>query len=474
MRTLAEIAAWWGLAAEDEIPVTHVVADSRSVRRGDLFVARSGSRVHGGQFARQALAAGAVAVLSDRPLPGVDKVLVVPELAMRLNRFVRWFYHAPDCRLKVVGVTGTNGKSSTVWYAAHMLAALGQRVGVIGTLGYGLWPQLKAGANTTPDGVQLFGLLHEFAQKGADAVLMEVSSHAIAQGRIDALQFEGVALTQMTRDHLDFHETLAAYHATKARLFTDWPSRWQVLNLEDAQGRTLVDKVPNPIGYGQHAGTWCCSELNAHAAGLTGQVAHEGAVLTCKTALFGRYNAENILCASAIVEKVGDPPAEAWPALWKRLKPVEGRMEKIADTPHVFIDYAHTPDALEGALSSLREHFPQHTLWVVFGAGGERDAGKRPLMGAVADRLADRIILTSDNPRCEDPEAIMAAIASGIKTTSYKMFPNRARAIQTALQCAHDDDVVLIAGKGHESWQTFCGTRQPFSDKDEALKWVKH
>ncbi len=473
MRTLREVAVWWGLAVEDDTPVQRLVADSRAVRPGDLFLALPGGRVHGSRFARQALQAGAVAVLSDRPGPEAERIWVVPELPRRLAAFVRWFYEAPDTRLKVVGITGTNGKSSTVWYAAQMLSALGQRVGVIGTLGYGLWPQLDYGPNTTPDVVRLYDLLHDFVEAGTEVVLMEVSSHAIALGRIDGLQFEGVALTQMTRDHLDFHGTLDAYHATKARLFTDWPSRWQVLNVEDAQGQALVEQVANPISYGHHAGLWCCEMLQPDASGLQGRVRHQTAVFACKTLLFGRYNADNILCASAVVEKVGDPPAEQWPALWKTLKPVEGRMEKIADKPHVFIDYAHTPDALEAALSSLRAHFPGRTLWVVFGAGGDRDQGKRPLMGAVADRLADHIILTSDNPRCEDPEQILHEIAAGIKTHSYKTFPNRARAIQTALQCAGPDDVVLIAGKGHESWQEFCGERVPFSDRDEALKWVK-
>ncbi|SIN74768.1 UDP-N-acetylmuramoylalanyl-D-glutamate--2,6-diaminopimelate ligase [Sulfurivirga caldicuralii] len=473
MRTLAELAAWWGLDTDASGSVSRVVADSREVRAGDLFLALPGAHVHGSRFAQQALQAGAVAVLSDRPVPGQDRVLVVPDLAARLAEFVRWFYSAPDARLKVVGVTGTNGKSSTVWYAAQMLTALDHRVGVIGTLGYGLWPRLQAGANTTPDVVRLYGLLHDFLEAGVDTVLMEVSSHAIAMGRIDGLQFEGVALTQMTRDHLDFHGTLEAYHATKARLFIDWPSCWQVLNVDDAQGAALVQKVAHPVTYGHHAADWRCNALSAGQTGLSGRVAHKNKVFACKTSLYGRYNAENMLCASAIVEKVGDPPVGRWETLWQMLEPVEGRMERIADKPNVFIDYAHTPDALEAVLNSLREHFPERTLWVVFGAGGGRDQGKRPLMGAVADRLADRIILTSDNPRCEDPEQIIHEIAAGIKTHSYKTFPNRARAIQTALQCAGPDDVVLIAGKGHESWQEFCGERVPFSDKDEALKWVK-
>jgi len=473
MRSLREVARWWGLEWRQDVPLRRVVADSRAVRKGDLFIALPGERVHGGRFARQALQAGAVAILSDRPVPQVPSTLVVPALVPRLAAFLRWFYGAPDARLKLVGVTGTNGKSSTVSYAAQMLSAMGCRVGVIGTLGYGLWPRMQTGPNTTPDVVRLYGLLQDFVDAGADTVLMEVSSHAIALGRIEGLQFEGVALTQMTRDHLDFHGTLEAYHATKARLFTAWPSRWQVLNVEDAQGRALVEQVTDAVTYGHHAGAWRCAHLQAGTTGLRGQIVHQGAVFTCKTPLFGRYNADNILCASAIVEKVGDPPARQWPVLWSKLKPVEGRMEKIADRPHVFIDYAHTPDALEAALSSLREHFPDRTLWVVFGAGGDRDQGKRPLMGAVADRLADRIILTSDNPRCEDPQQIIRQIAEGIENHTFKTFSDRARAIQTALQCAGPADVVLIAGKGHESWQEFCGERQPFSDRDEALKWVK-
>ena len=474
MKTLHQLADWLQIERADaDRPLGDLHLDSRKIRPGDVFVALQGSRAHGLTFAEQAAARGAALVLTDRPCADVAGVScwTVPALDGRLGRLARWFYDAPDERLAVIGVTGTNGKSSTCWFVAQLLEGLGVPAALIGTLGWGRAGHLQPLANTTPDAPTLYRLLHRLAVSGIEAVAMEVSSHAIELGRIDGLHFDTVALTQVRRDHLDFHGTEAAYRAAKTRLFTDWPSRRQVLNLDDGLGRELAVRCPNPVTYGMDpAAQVGCRALKATGAGLTGRIRFFHDEKACRTPILGLFNGENLTAALAIVEKWGRPHHERLIEQLAALQPLEGRMEKIRDNPVVIIDYAHTPDGLEALLESVRAHWPGRTLWLVFGAGGERDRGKRLLMGQVADRLADRIILTSDNPRCEDPHTIMTQVAEGI-SRPHKQVPDRARAIQIALQCAADDDVVVIAGKGHERTQQLCGETRPFSDRDEALKW---
>ncbi|WP_294946355.1 UDP-N-acetylmuramoyl-L-alanyl-D-glutamate--2,6-diaminopimelate ligase [Sulfurivirga sp.] len=474
MKTLKQLADWLRIEwAGPDRKLGDLHLDSRKIRQGDVFVALAGSRTHGLSFAPQAAARGAALILTDRPDARVQGIpcLSVAGLGDRLGALARWFYDAPDERLAVIGVTGTNGKSSTCWFVAQLLEGLDVPAALIGTLGWGRPGQLQPLANTTPDAPTLYRLLHGLATSGIEAVAMEVSSHAIELGRIDGLRFDTVALTQVRRDHLDFHGSEEAYRAAKARLFTDWPSRRQVLNLDDALGRELATRCPNPVTYGTGPGAQvCCRQLTATESGLTGIIGFQHEEKPCRTPILGLFNGENLAAALAIVEKWGRPHHERLIEGLAALRPLEGRMEKVRDNPTVIIDYAHTPDGLEALLESVRAHWPDRTLWLVFGAGGERDRGKRRLMGEVADRLADRIILTSDNPRCEDPHAIMAQVAEGI-SRPHKQVPDRARAIQIAMQCAADDDVVVIAGKGHERTQQFCGETRPFSDRDEALKW---
>jgi len=474
MKTQRQLLSWLGHGDGCDTPLQHLVLDSRMVQPADVFVAVSGHGGHGLDYLDQAIARGAVMVLSDRPATASVPIVTVPNLRARLGTLARWYYDAPDEALTLVGVTGTNGKSSTVWYLVQLWQALGYRAAMIGTLGYGEPDRLQPAPNTTPDVLTLHRLLRAFVDAGVQAVAMEVSSHAIDQGRIDGLHFDAVVLTQMRRDHLDYHGSEAAYHAAKARLFTDWPSGVQVLNMDDVQGRALVARCDNPVTYAhQQTADLRCERLNAVETGLKGCLKSENDHFACQTPLLGLFNWENLCAALLACEKTGGPPLKTLVNLLRHLKPVEGRMEKIADKPVVIIDYAHTPDGLEALLESVRAHYPERTLWLVFGAGGERDRGKRPLMGQVAAKWADRIILTSDNPRCEDPQRIMDEIAQGIDGKPFKMFRDRGRAIQTAMQCARAQDVVVIAGKGHEKTQQLCGETRTFSDRDEALKWLK-
>ncbi len=267
MKTRSELLSWLGLSGGDDRRLGHLVLDSRQVKPGDVFVALPGTRGHGLDHAAQALSSGAALVLSDRegPVP----VVVAPDLAARLGALARWYYDAPDARLRLVGVTGTNGKSSTVWYLAQLWQALDMRCAMIGTLGYGPPGRLRPSPNTTPDVLTLNRLLRRFVDEGVRAVAMEVSSHAIDQGRIDGLHFDAVVLTQMRRDHLDYHGSEAAYHAVKRRLFTEWPSRVQVLNVDDPQGRALAEVCANPVTYARHRGADLrCEALRATESGL--------------------------------------------------------------------------------------------------------------------------------------------------------------------------------------------------------------
>lgn len=474
MRTQRQLLAWLGVTGGEARPLGDLVLDSRQVRPGDVFVAVAGASGHGLDYLDQAIQRGAALVLSDRAARGAVPVVVVSDLRQRLGALARWYYGAPDEQLTLVGVTGTNGKSSTVWYLVQLWRALGRRAALIGTLGYGEPGRLMSAPNTTPDVLTLYRLLRGFVDAGVDAVAMEVSSHAIDQGRVDGLVFDAVVLTQMRRDHLDYHGSEAAYHATKARLFTAWVSQVQVLNLDDPQGRVLAAQCPQPVTYARKAlADVRCERLGATSEGLSGHLSTKKGRFDCQTPLLGLFNWENVCAALLACEKTGGPPLKQLLALAKQLEPVEGRMEKVADKPVVIIDYAHTPDGLDALLESVRAHYPDRTLWLVFGAGGERDRGKRPLMGQVAARWADRIILTSDNPRCEDPQQIMDEIAQGIVDKPFKTFRDRARAIQTAMQCAKETDVVVIAGKGHEKTQQLCGQTRTFSDREEALKWLK-
>jgi UDP-N-acetylmuramoyl-L-alanyl-D-glutamate--2,6-diaminopimelate ligase len=466
------------------LAITGLVQDSRAVTPGDAFVAVLPARqevpsTHGLNFAAQAKAAGASAILFEPPAPAGIAVpadaIAVPGLVARMGAMADRFHGEPSRAMSVVGVTGTNGKTSTVQLLAQAWTLQGRRAGTIGTLGAGLYGQAVPTGFTTPLVLQVHALLAGLRDAGADAVAMEVSSHALDQGRTDHVRFEVAAFTNLTRDHLDYHGDMDAYASAKAKLFA-WPGlRAAVLNLDDAFGRELHASLPASVrGIGVSAAGRGDADIRADNLGLDGNGIGFDLVVgdarhAVSSPLLGRFNADNLLAVAGVLHALGAEPA-AIAKLLSQLQPIHGRMNRLGGDgkPVVVVDYAHTPDALEQALSSLRAH-AHGRLLCVFGCGGERDAGKRPQMAAIAERLADGVIVTDDNPRDEDGDAIVAGILRGFADPSRVVVErDRARAIGLAVDAANADDIVLVAGKGHEPYQEIAGVRHPFDDTEVA------
>ncbi len=461
--------------------VTGVALDSRRVCPGTLFLALRGGRLDGGAFIDAAIEAGAVAVVREAPADaGVSMrhgVPVVPMAGLRWHagEIAARFYGEPSRDLRVVGITGTNGKTSCAHFLAQTLAAEGRPVGVIGTLGNGLFGDLAPATHTTPDAVTLQSLLARLRESGAREVVMEVSSHGLDQGRVHGVRFHTALFTNLSRDHLDYHPDMAHYGRAKRRLFTLPGLRHAVINADDPFGRELIRSLPEGLqvwGYtleGRDGAPLMVSgeALRLMPEGIRMRVrtpAGEGVVTS---PLLGRFNAANLLAVlTALLAQ--DVPLERAIERLARLSPVPGRMERFGggEKPLVVVDYAHTPDALEQVLRTLREH--GRRLWCVFGCGGDRDRGKRPQMGAVAARHADRVILTDDNPRNEAPAAIVADIQRGIPAASaaVSVCHRREAAIEQAIREADAGDVVVIAGKGHEACQLVGDEKRPFSDRE--------
>ena len=464
-------------AAAGAIVVRGLSLDSRSVRAGDAFFALRGTRAHGIRFAPAAVARGAVVVLAEAPADAdADAALGVPVVWIeRLHRQVgpiaARFHGEPSQTLRISGVTGTNGKTSTVQLLARALDRLGRRTATIGTLGAGLPETFRAGERTTPDAVALQGLFAEFRDDGASDVAMEVSSHALEQGRVDGTRFVLAIFTNLSRDHLDYHGTMDAYGAAKQRLFA-WPGLCcAVVNRDDAFGRRLLATIPagvRAIGYAidDGAAEVRASDIVTDADGLRFRLHLPDGERALRSRLLGRFNVANLLAVAAGLHALGHACADIVDAL-AALEPVAGRMSRLGGGPGqplVVVDYAHTPDALEQALSSLRAHCAGR-LSCVFGCGGERDAGKRPQMAAIAERGADRVIVTDDNPRGEDGDAIVRDILAGFRDAgAVHVERDRARAIARAIAGAGAGDVVLVAGKGHEPYQEIAGVRHAFDD----------
>ena len=455
-----------------DLRICGLTLDSRQVQPGEAFVALRGTRAHGIAFAAEAVARGAALVLAEAPavagfMPGVP-VLWIDDLHARLGEIAARYYGHPSRALRIVGVTGTNGKTSTVQLITQALSRLGHAAASIGTLGAGLHGALDEGERTTPDAISVQRLLASFRDQGATHVAMEVSSHALEQGRVGAVEFEVAAFTNLTRDHLDYHGTMEAYGAAKARLFACRGLKTAVINVDDDFGRTLAGRMPTGMRI-LRTGTAGGADVGADAIattaeGLAFELHTPWGVHAIRSALLGRFNIANLLTVVACLGALGEPFARVVEAV-EALAPVNGRMNRLGGDGHhalVVVDYAHTPDALEQALTALRAHCAGR-LVCVFGCGGERDAGKRPQMGAIAERLADVAIVTDDNPRGEDGEAIVAQILAGMQRPAT-VERDRAAAIGRAIAQAGIDDVVLIAGKGHETYQEGAAGKRPFDD----------
>lgn len=479
-----------GVTVKRDIVVSGLALDSRKVQAGDLFLAVAGSRTHGLQHARQAVALGAAAVAWE-PVDGNAglaetaallpvPVVCVPGLGQAVGLVADRFYGHPSRGLFMIGVTGTDGKTSCSHFIAQALDSSDRRCGVTGTLGYGLFGELTSGTHTTPDALTMQQSLCRMQRRGARCVVSEVSSHAMDQGRARGVAFDLAVLTNLSRDHLDYHGSLEAYAAAKRKLFVAEGLRYAVINADDDFGRALLDDIPPgvaPIAYRLEAGPFATrfpaqwvigSNLQFDAAGMCMDVATPWGSGQLCCSLLGRFNASNMLAALASVCVAGLPFDEALRRL-AQTTTVAGRMERFdvgAGRPLVVVDYAHTAGALEAALKSLRAHC-SGKLWCVFGAGGDRDRGKRPLMGAVAGQYADRIVLTDDNPRTEDPQQIIDDVAGGLQHfKAVQVEHNRAHAISLAMRSAAADDIVLIAGKGHETVQIIGTKAVPFSDRE--------
>ncbi|CAB1370244.1 UDP-N-acetylmuramoyl-L-alanyl-D-glutamate--2,6-diaminopimelate ligase [Denitratisoma oestradiolicum] len=460
------------------VRVRRLCADSRRVEQGDVFVAYPGAHADGRRFMVDAVARGAAAVLCEpagaEPLPvlGVP-VLPVPQLAAQVGHLAHLVYGRPSEQLWLAGVTGTNGKTSVSHFIAQALAELGRPCALIGTLGNGFPGALVSSPNTTPDAITLHQALADYRDQGARACAMEVSSIGLDQGRVAGAHFAVAVFTNLTRDHLEYHGSMDAYAQAKARLFELPGLRAAVLNLDDALGRQLAQDLRGrlrTIGYTLEQGSGGTDEL----LGATDLELHSGLDfrvngLPARAALVGRFNVANLLAVLGAL-RAADIPLDEALAVLPRLRPPAGRMESQGGGRHplVVVDYAHSPDALEQALMTLKETARERggRLICLFGCGGERDPGKRPLMGAVAERLADRVVLTSDNPRSESPEAIIAAICTGMAATP-EIELDRRRAVRRIVAESAATDVILVAGKGHEPYQEIAGVRQPYSDAEQ-------
>lgn len=459
------------------LEITGLACDSRAVRPGDLFIALPGEKTDGGLFIEDAARRGAVAVLHEkgvrppRDLAGVCVGRARPAMADVAAEF---FGH-PSEKLPVVGVTGTNGKTTTVFMIRDLLRAAGRECGVIGTIQYEFGNRLLTASRTTPESLDLQRIFSEALQAGCRAMAMEVSSQGLAAERLRGTRFAAAVFTNLTVDHLDFHKTMEAYFDAKKRLFDalagEAPGAPAVVNLDDPYGRRLA---ADPALAGRLVTYGCGSEAQVRAEDIRlTESASAFRVVTpwgearVELGFAGRFNVSNALAALAVCGALG-APLEAMGAALGRMAPVSGRLERIEDAKgrHLFVDYAHTEDALRNVLQTLRETTPGRLL-CVFGCGGNRDRTKRPRMGAVVSELADQAIVTSDNPRNEDPLAIVEEILPGMdRSREWIVEPDRAKAIRAALGAAGPGDTVLIAGKGHETYQEIAGRMTHFDDRE--------
>jgi UDP-N-acetylmuramoyl-L-alanyl-D-glutamate--2,6-diaminopimelate ligase len=485
-KDLRALLAGSSVAVPPDIGIVDLTLDSRSVQFGGAFIALPGTRTHGIGFAPQAVNAGARAILWE-PTPGVAAprvpasvlLLAVPNLTAILGTIADRFFGAPSQTVRTVGVTGTNGKTTTAHLIATASQLLGTAAAYAGTIGFGRIDALQAVTHTTPDSITVHRQLAELRDAGVRSLAMEVSSHALDQHRVDAVRFDTAVFTNLTRDQLDYHGTFESYAAAKAKLFA-WPQlKHAVINADDAFGRTLLGNCTATADLTSYSRSSSAPEPRmrhlfaaravAGARGLDITVDGSWGVATLHSRFIGDFNVENLLAALGALLGWNVPFHDAIAAL-ERCSPPPGRMETLFATgkPLAIVDYAHTPDALEKVLAAARKH-TTGKLICIFGCGGDRDPGKRPLMAAAAERLADQVIVTDDNPRTEDGDAIVADIVKGLAAPSRALIErDRAAAIAQGIALGKPGDVVLIAGKGHEDYQIVGSERRRFSDREVA------
>ena len=473
------------LEASVDRNISGLSQDSRSIQKGDLFIACRGRTFDAAEFIDAAIAAGAEAVVWE---PDVESefiqhkihitpdnhhipLIAVPGLSFRVGVIADRFYGHPSRQMYVIGITGTNGKTSCSQFLGHLLSQ-DAPCGIIGTLGNGLYGKLDHTSHTTPDAVRCHALMAEMLAQGAQTAVMEVSSHALDQGRVIGIDFNSAIFTNLTHEHLDYHGNMENYASAKRKLFQLDSLDKVVINHDDSFGRQLIKDVSahRPVlSYGMEQDNGCpdvfADELQLNTYGLSMQLHTAWGNGLLQAPVLGRFNASNLLAVVAAL-LVRNMPLDEILQRISAISPVAGRMQTLQHdkTPLVVIDYAHTPDALEHVLNACREH-TEGKLICVFGCGGNRDRVKRPMMGEIAERLADRVVLTNDNPRHEAPDEIIDEILKGMRAPDLaNVIEDRASAIRQAIEMATPGDIVLVAGKGHETYQQIGDTRMPFSD----------
>ena len=473
------------------LPVRGLALDSRDLGPGGLFFALAGTRAHGLEYASAAIAGGACAILYDPEAGGqalargISAVpcLPVTGLQQKVGYIADRFFGEPSRNLDVIGITGTNGKTSCSHFLAHALNNH-RPAAVIGTLGWGVLGELSATTHTTPDAIEVHALLDRLRGQNVRAVAMETSSHGLDQGRINGVRLRGGLFTNLSRDHLDYHGTMEAYLDAKLRLVC-WPDlNFIAFNLDDPSAEAILKTAPEGmrrLGFTLSPGKWnqveaeivCASAVIQSGDGVSFRVSHSLREAEMSAPVYGRFNVENLLGVTSVMLGLGYSLGEIARRIG-RIHAVPGRMERFSTRAgfEVVVDYAHTPDALEKVLDSLRQHC-HGRLSVVFGCGGDRDRGKRPQMGGIAERLADRVIVTDDNPRTEDGKVIVEDILSGCHRRNIHVERDRRAAIAFALSEAQPGDMVLVAGKGHENTQDIGGVKVPFSDRDVILELLR-
>lgn len=471
-----------------ELMIKDIEHDSRKVTEGTLFVCMKGAHVDGHKFIPQAKAAGAVAIMTDdeeTPMPEGMSVLYVPELKAALQAMVPFFHDYPAQKMRIIGITGTNGKTSISYMLRAMLRRMGCRVGLIGTIQIMIEDQVLPIHNTTPDVVELQHTLAQMRDANIDYVVMEVSSHALDQNRVAGLEFDTVVFTNLTQDHLDYHKTLENYMLAKAKLF-DMVSapgnvkhgKTAVVNIDDAAGAVMLEHAAcRHITYGiEKEATLQAKDIDVLASGARFNIQIGGSVLPLQLQITGIFNVYNVMAAvgAAMAEGV---PAPIIKACMEEFASVPGRFELVRGGQDfaVIVDYAHTPDGLENILKTARQ-IAKKRIITVFGCGGDRDNTKRPIMGRIAAELSDVIIATSDNPRTEDPQRILDMVVAGVEEKAgdkqHEAIIDRRVAIFRAVELAEADDIVIIAGKGHEDYQILKDETIHFDDKEVAAEAI--
>jgi UDP-N-acetylmuramoyl-L-alanyl-D-glutamate--2,6-diaminopimelate ligase len=493
---LDELTAGLGTLAGENVEITGLAYDSRAVQPGFLFFCVSGFQRDGHEFAPQALAAGAVALVVERSLELGVPELLVPSARAAMAPLAARFYGDPTAELRVVGVTGTNGKTTTAYLVRALLEATGTQCGLLGTVTSFIGGQEREVARTTPEAIDLQRTFREMLDGGDRACAIEASSHALELGRVDATRFAVAIFTNLTQDHLDFHETMEDYFLAKRRLFVEHEPGASVINIGDAYGRRLAGEISGAVTFAVEPpggipdaepaveADYLASELRCDFAGCAFRLRTPEGERELRLPMPGRFNVANALGALAAARALGGE-LDALLAALERGVHVPGRFEPVEEGQEfaVLVDYAHTPDSLENVLDAARtlvqaDPDGEGRVLCVFGAGGDRDRGKRPLMGEISARLADMTIVTSDNPRSEDPEQIIAEIMAGVArakdTPRVRSVADRAIAIDEAIDAARAGDVLVIAGKGHEQGQEFAGGRKvPFDDVTVARKALR-